>query len=148
MKKDFVGFKEALAFSESRGIYNITNKYGYLGKYQFGKRTLKFLKIYNTKEFLNNPELQEKAFEQLCKINKRILKNEIEKYRNTIIDGVTITESGILAAAHLAGATNVKKFLRSEGKNGFRDGFGTSIKSYFKKFGGYDTSYIKIDYTC
>src|SRR5690606_13075107 len=34
--KSFVGFKEALAFKESRGDYFSVNTHGYLGKYQFG----------------------------------------------------------------------------------------------------------------
>ena len=32
------------------------------------------------------------------------------------MNGIEITESGILAAAHLSGAGNVKKYLRSNGK--------------------------------
>ena len=39
--KSFVGFKEALAFKESRGDYFTVNSFGYLGKYQFSKETLK-----------------------------------------------------------------------------------------------------------
>jgi len=58
LDKSFIGFKEALAFKESRGDYFSVNTYGYLGKYQFGKNTLKLIGIYNTDEFLNNPELQ------------------------------------------------------------------------------------------
>ncbi len=59
------------------------------------------------------------------------------------IDGVHITESGILAAAHLAGAKNVKKYLRSNGTYKFNDAFGTSIKDYMSKFGGYNISNIE-----
>ena len=62
-----------------------------------------------------------------------------------VINGIKITESGLLAAAHLGGASSVKTYLRSNGKNGFRDGFGTSLKSYIKKFNGYDTSNINPD---
>lgn len=58
------------------------------------------------------------------------------------INGVTVTESGILAAAHLAGAGNVKKYLRTYGKYQFTDAFGTTIDLYIKKFGGYDVSFI------
>ena len=49
--------------------------------------------------------------------------------------GILVTESGILAAAHLAGQGNVRKFL----KNGFvfEDGNGTKMTSYMKQFGGY-----------
>ena len=60
--KSFEGFKEALAFKESRGDYFTVNTLGYLGKYQFGSETLKVIGIYNPNQFLYNPELQEKAF--------------------------------------------------------------------------------------
>lgn len=60
-----------------------------------------------------------------------------------VINGVEITESGLLAAAHLAGAGSVKKYLRSNGTNGFKDGFGTSLRSYIKKFGGFDVSIVE-----
>ncbi|CAM1349242.1 conserved hypothetical protein [Tenacibaculum crassostreae] len=48
-----------------------------------------------------------------------------------------------MAAAHLSGAGNVKKYLRSNGTIRFNDAFGTSIQSYLKKFAGYDVSNIK-----
>ncbi|WP_373681041.1 peptidoglycan-binding protein LysM [Tenacibaculum sp. M341] len=145
LEKDFIGFKEALAFKESQGRYRVINKLGYLGKYQFGKSTLRRFKIYNSQEFLKDPQLQENAFIALCKVNKWILRRDISRFIGKRIDGVLVTESGILAAAHLAGAGNVKKFLRSYGKFQFKDAFGTSIKSYMRKFAGYDVSYIKAD---
>ena len=145
LEKDFVGFKEALAFKESQGKYTVVNTFGYLGKYQFGKTTLLRFKIYNTKAFLNNPELQEKAFKALCKVNKWILRKDIQRCVGKIINGITISTSGILAAAHLSGAGNVKKFLRSNGTLNFSDAYGSSIESYLKKFGGYDVSEIEPD---
>jgi hypothetical protein len=145
LEKDFVGFKEALAFKESQGKYTAVNTFGYLGKYQFGKTTLLRFKIYNTKAFLNNPELQEKAFKALCKVNKWILRKDIQRCVGKTINGITISTSGILAAAHLSGAGNVKKFLRSNGALNFSDAYGSSIESYLKKFGGYDVSEIEPD---
>ena len=145
LEKDFVGFKEALAFKESQGKYTVVNTFGYLGKYQFGKSTLRRFKIYNTKVFLNNPELQEKAFKALCKVNKWILRKDIQRCVGKTINGITISTSGILAAAHLSGAGNVKKFLRSNGTRNFSDAYGSSIESYLKKFGGYDVSEIEPD---
>ena len=145
LQKNFVGFKEALAFKESQGKYTVVNTLGYLGKYQFGRTTLLRFKIHNTQAFLRNPELQEKAFVALCKVNKWILRKDIKRSVGKTISGIKITESGILAAAHLAGAGNVKKFLRSNGTFRFSDAYGSSIKSYIKKFGGYDVSNIKAD---
>ncbi|GFZ86606.1 hypothetical protein GCM10011531_17450 [Aquaticitalea lipolytica] len=140
--KNYMGFKEALAFKESRGNYFTVNDFGYLGKYQFGVETLKVIGIYNAEQFLYNPELQEKAFLANAERNKWILRKDISRFVGKKISGIQITESGILAAAHLAGPGSVKKFLRSYGGVNFSDAFGSSITHYMKKFSGYDTSYI------
>ena len=141
--KSYLGFKEALAFKESRGNYFTVNDLGYLGKYQFGAETLKLLGVYNPEYFLYTPELQEKAFLANSERNKWILRKDISRFVGKEIHGVAITESGILAAAHLAGPGSVKKFLRSFGGDNFSDAYGTSISSYMKRFSGYDTSFIK-----
>jgi len=145
LKKDFVAFKEAVAFKESQGKYSVVNTLGYLGKYQFGKTTLQRFKIYNTEAFLNNPELQENAFIALCKVNKWILRKDIKRSVGKIINGIKITESGILAAAHLSGAGNVKKFLRNNGVVRFTDAYGSTIQHYMKRFGGYNVSNLVAD---
>ena len=145
LQNDFVGFKEALAFKESQGKYRAVNTLGYLGKYQFGKTTLERFRIYNTDAFLKNPELQERTFAAYCKVNKWILRKDIERSVGKVINGVEITESGILAAAHLSGAGNVKKYLRSNGRNNKSDAYGASIALYIKKFAGYDVSDIEAE---
>lgn len=141
--KTFTGFKEALAFKESQGKYTLINSLGYMGKYQFGKAALRAIGIHDSSEFLKNPRLQEKAFKALLAKNKWELRKEIEQYDGKIVNGIAITESGILAAAHLGGAGSVKKFFRNNGKRAIRDNYGTSLQSYMKKFGGYDTSFIE-----
>ncbi|MBS4041698.1 MAG: peptidoglycan-binding protein LysM [Flavobacterium sp.] len=141
--KSFAGFKQALAFKESQGSYKKVNSLGYLGKYQFGKGTLQTIGVRDSLRFMNSPRLQEKSFEALLAINKHELRNEIQKYVGKEIRGVVVTESGILAAAHLGGAGSVKKFLKSNGRRGIKDAYGTSILSYMDKFGGYDTSIIE-----
>jgi len=143
VEKDFVGFKEALAFKESQGNYFRVNTLGYLGKYQFGKSTLRALNIHNSRKFLKNPLLQEKAFVANLEKNKWILKREIKRFNGKWIKGIKITESGILAAAHLGGAGAVKKFLWSYGKESKKDAYGTKIEHYLKKFSGYDLSNIE-----
>ena len=145
LENDFVGFREALAFKESQGKYTAVNTLGYLGKYQFGASTLERFKIYNTEAFLANPELQEKTFAAYCAVNKWILRKDIKRSVGKTINGIEITESGILAAAHLSGAGNVKKFLRSNGNQRFGDAYGATISSYMKKFADYDVSNIKAD---
>ena len=140
-----IGFKEAVAFKESQGKYRKVNSLGYMGKYQFGSKALRAIGVKNNKEFLKDPALQEKAFIALLSINKWILRNEIKRYEGKIINGVEVTESGILAAAHLGGAGSVKNFFRNKGNRHFRDAYGTSLRSYMKAFGGYDLSYIEAD---
>ena len=143
--KSFIRFAQKMAYKESRGILHLVNPYGYMGKYQFGKSALRTVGIYDFQEFLRNAEWQDKAFEALIARNKWELRKEIAKFSGKVINGVEITESGLVAAAHLGGAGSVKKYLRSNGKNGFKDGFGTSLSSYIRKFAGYDTSHIKAD---
>ncbi|MCL9769194.1 peptidoglycan-binding protein LysM [Flavobacterium sp. HXWNR69] len=143
--KSFNGFAQKMAYKESRGILHLVNPFGYMGKYQFGRSTLRTVGIYDFKEFLRNPKWQDEAFKALIARNKWELRNEIEKYSGRVINGVEITESGLIAAAHLGGASSVKKYLRSNGRNGFRDGFGTSLSSYIRKFSNFDISYIQAD---
>ena len=145
LQNNFVAFKQALAFKESQGNYTVINTLGYLGKYQFGRTTLERFEIYDTEGFLQDPELQERAFTALCKVNKWILRKDIKRSVGKTINGIEITESGILAAAHLGGAGNVKKFLRSNGTETFSDAYGSSIQVYLKKFAGYDVSNIVAD---
>ena len=141
--KNYTGFKEALAFKESRGDYLTINRFGYLGKYQFGSSTLDLLGITDGSEFLEDPLLQEQAFLLNASRNKWVLRRDIKRFEGRWIAGVRVTESGILAAAHLAGPGSVKKFLRSGGEVGFADAFGTNIRSYMKRFSGYDVSNVK-----
>src|SRR5690606_9893832 len=99
--KFFIGYKEALAFKESQGKYHKVNTHGYMGKYQFGAQTLRSIGIHDSAAFLRDPKLQEKAFIALVAKNKGLLQSEIEKYSGKVVNGIYITESGILAAAHL-----------------------------------------------
>jgi hypothetical protein len=142
LENSYVAFKEALAFKESRGRYNAVNTFGYLGKFQFGSSTLKTLGIYNLNLFLNSPELQEKAFLANTKRNKWKLTLEINRFTGSEINGVIVTESGILASAHLAGPGNVKRYLKSYGTKDFKDAYGTDISYYMHKFAGFDTSFV------
>lgn len=133
-------FLTSIGRRESSNRYDIVNKWGYMGKYQFGRKTLNALgyKNISNKQFLSNPKIQEEAMIKLLKHNKHILRREIRRYCGTSIHGVYITESGLLAAAHLAGPGNVKKWLR-RGKR-FRDGLGTDLVEYLELFGNYQIS--------
>ena len=138
----FIGFREALAFKESQGNYFTTNTLGYLGKYQFGIGTLQLMGVYNATHFLNNPVLQEQVFQINVARNKWILRKDINRFVGKRIGGVEITESGMIAAAHLAGPGNVQKYLRSYGVYNVADDYGTDIPNYMEKFSGYDVSHV------
>ncbi|WP_313111137.1 hypothetical protein [Aequorivita sediminis] len=143
--KSFLGFSYDLGFSESSGNYTAVNRLGYMGKYQFGRSTLNWVGIYNTTQFLNSPLLQERAFKALISKNKWVLRDYIDQYVGQTINGIRISESGLVAAAHLGGAGNVKKFLDSKGKIVFKDANRVPITKYMKRFGGYDISEILPD---
>ena len=131
-------FLNDIGFRESTNNYKAVNQFGYLGKYQFGRKTLNAIgfKDVSNREFLVNPSIQEEAMLVLLKRNKRTLRREIKKYVGKTINGVYITESGLLAAAHLAGAGNVRRFFRKGYE--FRDGNGTKMTSYMIKFANYN----------
>ena len=135
--KNHTKFLEDLGFRESSGNYKAVNQFGYLGKYQFGRKTLNALGYgdVSNREFLSNASIQEEAMYALLSHNKRILRRQIEKYHGKTINGIFITESGILAAAHLAGPGNVRKFFRKGYE--FKDGNGTKMTSYMIKFSDY-----------
>ena len=130
-------FLDAIGHRESTNRYDVVNPWGYMGRYQFGRSTLKGLGYdVSKKEFLSNPELQEEAMLSLLKHNKDKLQKYIDVFDGKTINGIYITESGILAAAHLGGQGSVRRYFRN-GKV-FRDGNGTKITSYMDKFSGYD----------
>ena len=142
--RDFVGFKNFLGFFESGSDYDKINRFGYIGKYQFGKGTLKMYGVTNLVNYKNNPELQEKIFLMNVMRNKWILRREISWYSNRFLGGIYVSESGIIAAAHLSGPGNVKKYLRShcDANLNKKDANGTSISDYIRIFKDYDIKNI------
>lgn len=157
MKGNFKDFREALKKQESGGRYNIVNRFGYLGAYQFGKQRLYDLgysvdgwkpknrsrKTYISKyDFLNNIGLQDRLFKEHCKQLLKIYNQRYKlRYDQKIIHGVKITTSGFIAGCHLVGLGGLLKFL-STGRN-VKDGNNVSVKTYIDKFGDYDLSSLE-----
>ena len=135
--KNHSRFLEDLGMRESSGNYKAVNQFGYLGKYQFGRKTLNALgyEDVSNREFLANASIQEEAMYALLTHNRKVLRRQISKYVGTTVAGIYITESGLLAAAHLAGPGNVRKFFRKGYE--FKDGNGTKMTSYMIKFSNY-----------
>lgn len=168
-----------LASGDSRQYKFVNPQLYFLGKYQFAEILLIRLGYYkatsyfgnganknywkgrwtgkngiNSKtEFLNSPEVQEKAIREAFGVywqdinylmNKR--GKSIESYLSQVKTfsengksrTIKITLSGIIAAAHLKGPDKVVDLLVSGRVS--QDPFGTSILSYLEEFGGYQTT--------
>lgn len=134
--RDHTAFLHSLGNFESGNRYGIVNKWGYMGRYQFHISTVEGVGIKATKkQFLNSPSLQEEAMDRLLTHNYKTLRRYIRKYDGKVLHGVLVTKSGVLAAAHLGGAGNVRRWFRN-GKN-FADANGTQITKYMKIFSNY-----------
>jgi len=144
-------FLDAIAKSESsnnwktakRGYSSSGNILDYVGKYQFGYYAFKDIgkKQITYDQFKKNPNIypeteQDKDMLKLLKKNKHHLRNYLH-FIGKKIKGIYITESGLLAAAHLVGNKSVKDYLNSNGKIDAKDGNGIKCSDYIKKFSGY-----------
>lgn len=132
-------FKHKIGHLESRNNYKIVNEYGYMGRYQIGKEALRAIGLgeLSKNDFLQMSELQEIAFDMLMRLHKNNLAAYIGKYDGRHINGVLVTQSGILAAAHLGGEQSLKNYLDSNGAADFKDGNGTPISKYMRELGGF-----------
>lgn len=152
--------------------YFCMNKYGYVGRYQMGEQAMAEMGIYkkrknkrfnkvvynndwsgtfvknkygikNLWDFRTSPEKQELLQMDYKKNDWKYIKSlGLDKYVGKKINGVKITESGLLAGAHLVGVGGVRKYLKSNGKNDVKDRNGTPVSTYIKKFAGYEVSKI------
>jgi hypothetical protein len=134
---DNTHFMKVLAKRESNNKWRRIGGYNdaYIGLYQFGDVALKDInsdvrvKAFKKDNSIFTIDKQNKACIALMKNNKRYLSNHY-KYIGKTIRGTKVTESGMLAAAHLVGHTAVKKWLESNGKVETKDGFDTSLVEY------------------
>lgn len=136
-------FLDHLAYKESTWNPDTVNSIGYIGKYQLGRDALRDVGLFvSPSNFKKNPEifpeeLQDSAVVRLLLLNKSRLSKEMDMYIGVKINGILITEAGLLAAAHLAGAGGVKRFLRNPNKNP-QDIYGTSVATYLEEFSSFD----------
>ncbi len=120
-----------------------------MGKYQFGDRTLWSLGAHfkvTRDEFLGDIALQDSAMVAYLRQNRERLSDIIIQYDGQWYEGIYITESGILAGAHLVGPGGVLAYFDStytvamNGRNirpRVADGNGTHVKEYIEEFSGY-----------
>lgn len=111
----------------------------YWGKYQMGESARRSVKFENITwdKWKSNPEVQEAALRMWVDVLYQSLENDIKRYDGKILNGWSITESGIIAMAHNVGPEPVKNFLYSNGKNVPKDGSGRDA-TRFLVLGNYD----------
>lgn len=127
----------SIGIRESSGRYDAVNSFGFMGKYQFSPITLRGLGFdVDMDVFLSTPELQDSAMITLLHHNYNILKNIIDEFDGEEFNDVTITKSGILAAAHLVGPHRTRLLLQNNIHT--EDAYGTSAMEYLISFSGYD----------
>lgn len=152
---NYSDFKEALGSRESTDDYSVVNQYGYMGKYQLGSLALQDIGfkdkngnwtekansygIYCQNDFLSSPSVQDIAFDLYVKKQQSYIHNlGLDKYIGQTMNGVLITESGLVAAAHLVGVGSLEEALKSGNLTSAKDGNGVEAKEYMESFGGYD----------
>lgn len=171
----YADFLAALAKRESGDRSNpngnplSVNAYGYVGLYQMGEAALIDAGYYNAdgtarndwsgtwtgrngvnslNDFLSDPNKQNKAITDFHqKLRGYIQSAGLDAYIGKTINGILITESGMIAGAHLVGIGGLKTFLSSNGKNVPSDALGTPITEYLETFGSFSISAIAPPYT-
>lgn len=156
-KSGYDQFLEWLAQRESSGIYGAVSSSGsYLGRYQMGAGALtdagfkengswttlaKKYGITDNASFLSSPQGQEVAIRLFhAKLWKQLVHYGAESVIGDSYIGVTITKSGLLAAAHLVGALGIMTAIRNN--TTIADANGTTAKRYMSELMGYDISEI------
>ncbi len=115
--------------------HTVINRYGMMGRYQFSPQTIRVLGFrVSNQEFLNNPSLQDSVMLTYMWANQKDLEGLIKKLDGSTIKGVRITRASIIAGAHFAGSSNVRRFLTDPSNKGIIDGNGTSLVKYMSRF--------------
>lgn len=155
--------------------YFVMNDFGFVGRYQMGEQAMVEMGIYKKEpdpktgkinynndwtgvflenkygikslwDYRNSPDKQELLQIDYKKRDWQYIKNkDLLKFIGTTVNDVVITESGLLAGAHLVGAGGLSKYLKHNGTIDVTDrpnGKGTSVLAYLKQFANYDVSAI------
>jgi hypothetical protein len=144
---ELLEYLSAIGERESRNNYRVVNRWGFLGKYQFNIRTLYSLgSQYKVSRwyFLTHPSLQDSAMIENLKKNRSFLQDIITRYDGTWYHGIYVTESGILAGAHLVGPLGVLAYFNQYRGFGaiLKDANGTHVRDYIREFSGYSLAML------
>ena len=145
------------------------NAYGYVGLYQMGEAAMIDAGYYkpdgtarndwtgtwtgkngvnSLTDFLGDPSKQNQAITDYHqKLAGYVRSFGLDSYVGKTVSGVLITESGMIAGAHLVGIGGLQTYLASGGKTIPKDANGTPITEYLTMFGGYSISSIAPAFT-
>ena len=158
-----VDFLIALAKRESGGDQTCVNYAGYLGLFQMGGRALadagfyklgpspdenawdgvfseraRFADVVSTDTYLSHAGAQELAVRAYHNVQwNRITRLGLSSKVGSVIAGVTLTKSGMIAGSHLVGIGGLMIFVRTNGQQIPIDGSGTPITEYLSLFGSF-----------
>lgn len=144
-KKNWNAFKKRFQHLEAHGLSDAGSYFAlngeYWGRYQMGNAAREMVRLKNVtwKEFSTNPDMQEGAFLAWIRILKDLMQPEINRYVGTNMNGIQITESGIIALAHNVGDGDCREFLKNNGSTIPANSF----RMAFLRIGGYDVSKIE-----
>ena len=131
-------FMIAIQKLESTSNY-LCKKGQYLGAYQMGDLARKEVGLSCMPDsiFLQSRVVQNWAMNEYMKMNYKYLTGVIVKYNIPLYGGVRVgnhivTISGLIASAHLVGASAVKQFISSNGIIVPKDGNGTELTKYLE----------------
>lgn len=161
---EYSDYLSALCTRESGCNPSSINDSGYIGNFQMGEAALidagYYIKdgtknndwkgqwtgkngINELADFYASPAKQTQAINDYnAKQWGYIKANGSDQYLGKTINGILMTESGLLAGAHLVGAGGLHKFLASGGTVVPKDGNQVTVTNYIAKFNGYNIAPI------
>lgn len=133
-------FMAHMAQRESNNNHRVVNRYGMMGRYQFSPNTVRGLGFVVEKErFLSDPRLQDSVMLEYMRANARDLRHIIDRYDGKTYKGVRISRAGVIAAAHLVGSGEVRRYFSDPTDMvGRMDANGTSLRNYMETFNNYN----------
>jgi len=142
---NLTNFLKQISYVESRYDKKANNGSHY-GLYQFNVESIKEGGYDDVPldVFLRHHEMQDLCVINFLKSHKKVMQPYINKYCGKVIDGILVTESGILALSHL-GCGAAKSYLDS-GKIPEVDENGNHPRTYLK-LGGYRLNLEKVRYS-
>lgn len=136
-----------IAYGESRYVKHAgTDQSQFWGLYQIGETERRVAGYGDVPRavFENHPEIQDLCMIEFLKYNKKHMQPYIDKYSGKIIDGILVTESGILALC-MAGCGTAQKCLDA-GVIPETDANGNKLRQLLK-MGGYELRLEDVKYS-